>query len=737
MSAPAGATATLAATLPVSDCPVKVSVDGAEAMSGMSDLSAYTDDDRRRYASKFIGDGFAPVRAELLTGTSAEVARNYLDNVERVVVTARTLNKSATSLSLSSSSSSSSSLEASADALAPPSKLRKTNDGAAVSNNRGDGVVDGSGGGGNIDGSGGGGSGKVDGGGDAGVVAKFGDGSGLTNRDDILAARKARKAAKAAAKAAQKGGKHGSKNNNKRGRDDDKTDAGDGNKGSKSKEAKKVPRKHFIPSINKELCASAAHGKRCFFGKKCKQQHDVAAYMADKPADLGAKCPQFDAFGECQAGFACRFAGAHTEVMEVEATPSMAPPVTNSSSLSSSSSSPSSSPSSSSVSDSSSEAPSAVAASVLSPSYKKVKAATAATMTPTLNRYTSGSAVQDTAARLRRNLYPFSDCYRVIDALAPDTEDAKWRRQQDAKAATAAAATAAAAAENSKVESDGKDGEIAVTTATPSSAIPTTPPPHTVNGVAFSTIVSSDIEPRSLDLTDKLYLAPLTTVGNLPFRRLCVGLGCDVTVSEMALCSNLNRGVVSEWKLLERHRSEKCYGIQIAGSHVDQVRSRFVVSFVCVLCSVCCFLLRIRSSESGVEHCMRVFFSHSLVSCSLALQVAQTCELLNAAILGVHRVGSDGAFGGSRNKKNDIGGGIALPPQRLNEYYQLDGAAAAAPGCDFVDLNVGCPIDMVCNSGAGSALMMPSRVPRLEKILRVMSSVRNARANAPLFLSFS
>ena len=77
-------------------------------------------------------------------------------------------------------------------------------------------------------------------------------------------------------------------------------------------------------------------------------------------------------------------------------------------------------------------------------------------------------------------------------------------------------------------------------------------------------------------------LAPLTTQGNLPFRRLCVSLGAQATYSEMAMSFPLLQGKKSEWALLRAHSSEPDFGAQIAANKPWQaIKATEIITSVC------------------------------------------------------------------------------------------------------------------------------------------------------------
>ncbi len=67
----------------------------------------------------------------------------------------------------------------------------------------------------------------------------------------------------------------------------------------------------------------------------------------------------------------------------------------------------------------------------------------------------------------------------------------------------------------------------------------------------------------------KLWLAPLTFGGNLPFRRLCVEQGAEITVGEMAVVFRLLKDKGSEFALLRSHPSEPFFGAQLAERKID------------------------------------------------------------------------------------------------------------------------------------------------------------------------
>lgn len=129
---------------------------------------------------------------------------------------------------------------------------------------------------------------------------------------------------------------------------------------------------------------------------------------------------------------------------------------------------------------------------------------------------------------------------------------------------------------------------------------------------------------KPIDFAEKLVLSPLTTVGNLPFRRICKEFGADITCGEMACCVPLVKGLTQEWALTKRHESEDIFGVQLCGNNANII--------------------------------------------------SQTAQL-------------------------------------LQETAKVD----------FLDLNIGCPIDLIYQQGGGSALMRRTNI--LELTVRTCSSL--------------
>lgn len=141
-------------------------------------------------------------------------------------------------------------------------------------------------------------------------------------------------------------------------------------------------------------------------------------------------------------------------------------------------------------------------------------------------------------------------------------------------------------------------------------------------------------------------LAPLTTQGNMPFRRLCVELGAQVTWSEMAMGLPLIQGDKGEWALMKAHQTE----IQ-----PPKFSSKNTV-------------------VAGYDNAKDLKFGAQIAANKPWLAL-KTTEILTSL----------------------------------------------CPNLRAIDLNCGCPIDLVYRAGAGSALL--DTPGKLEKILRGMNAV--------------
>ena len=72
-------------------------------------------------------------------------------------------------------------------------------------------------------------------------------------------------------------------------------------------------------------------------------------------------------------------------------------------------------------------------------------------------------------------------------------------------------------------------------------------------------------------LTGAVVMGPMTKGSNLPYRRLCAGLGATVLVSEMVLARRLKQRRRGEYALIRRAPEEAVFAVQLAGNAPEEM----------------------------------------------------------------------------------------------------------------------------------------------------------------------
>lgn len=80
-----------------------------------------------------------------------------------------------------------------------------------------------------------------------------------------------------------------------------------------------------------------------------------------------------------------------------------------------------------------------------------------------------------------------------------------------------------------------------------------------------------------LEIKNRVFLAPLAGVSDIPFRRICQELGAGLTYVEMLSSVAIKYNSKRTFQMMERHKSEKILGVQVTGGNAEDVASAVAV----------------------------------------------------------------------------------------------------------------------------------------------------------------
>ena len=330
----------------------------------------------------------------------------------------------------------------------------------------------------------------------------------------------------------------------------------------------------------------------CRFGERCKLCHDLRKYLAEgRRGDVETfegKCPVFEAYGRCSSGWKCRFVNSHMKEIEHE--------------------------------DGRKEL-------VLIEDTTKVASRDAAKENADESRTEKENVDSEDVRPGIYNLVPMS---LKIDLNRKRTDFAKADRyihwlEKDAKA-------------NLDINNYRKNAAKEDIETMRAQFVEPPFKPSEKRRIYFG--------------RETPVLAPLTTQGNLPFRRLCVDLGAQITYSEMAMGAPLVQGAKADWTLMKVHESELAPPRFTPGANP----------------------VFDRGGGAAYDNAGDIRFG---------AQIAASANWV-------------------ATKAADV----------LSRY---------CPHLRVLDLNCGCPIDMIFKSGGGSALL--DNHSKMERLLRGMNAV--------------